>query len=224
MRMRVAGRLHSGVEGDACQDRPACGGGRAPASGRRRRRTTPSSSRRSACSYGRPARADSADARSARCRKPRSADRRRRRGSARGIPARTRRARSRQWTPTFSNTRPRIIAITPPPPGAPVWSVRCQGVRTKRPGRAVGQRRARRAGRFPAVEGGANVVAQLLEPGAGAVLAGGKRRRIGGGGCHRVDIRACTHKTCRRLRVEANIVSVQTSALIGPETVLAAGT
>ena len=38
-----------------------------------------------------------------------------------------------QCTPTFSNTRPCIIDMTPPPPGSPVWSVRCQGVRTKRP-------------------------------------------------------------------------------------------
>src|SRR5262249_18306068 len=37
-------------------------------------------------------------------------------------------------TPTFSNTRPFIIAMTPPPPGLPVWSVRRQGVRTNRPG------------------------------------------------------------------------------------------
>jgi hypothetical protein len=39
-----------------------------------------------------------------------------------------------QCTPTFSNSRPCIIDITPPPPpGLPVWSVRSQGVRTKRP-------------------------------------------------------------------------------------------
>ena len=37
-------------------------------------------------------------------------------------------------TPTFSNTRPAIRLMVPPPPGAPVWSVRCHGVRTKRPG------------------------------------------------------------------------------------------
>src|SRR6185437_16493695 len=43
-----------------------------------------------------------------------------------------------QCTPTFSNTRPCIIAMTPPPPGWPVWSVRFHGVRTKRPaGRAA---------------------------------------------------------------------------------------
>src|SRR5712672_3491433 len=39
-------------------------------------------------------------------------------------------------TPTFSNRRPVIIAITPPPPAAPVASVRVQGVRTKRPVRS----------------------------------------------------------------------------------------
>src|SRR5262245_4791043 len=38
------------------------------------------------------------------------------------------------WTPTFSNTRPCIIDITPPPPGAPLWSVRFQGVRVNTPG------------------------------------------------------------------------------------------
>ena len=37
-------------------------------------------------------------------------------------------------TPTFSNTRPRIIDMTPPPPGAPPWSLRSHGVRSKRPG------------------------------------------------------------------------------------------
>ncbi len=37
------------------------------------------------------------------------------------------------WTPTFSNTRPFIIDITPPPPGALVWSVRDHCVRTNRP-------------------------------------------------------------------------------------------
>jgi hypothetical protein len=56
-----------------CRDRPACAGGRAPASGRRRRRTTPWWSRPCACSCARPARAGSTDGRSARCRRPRSA-------------------------------------------------------------------------------------------------------------------------------------------------------
>ena len=37
-------------------------------------------------------------------------------------------------TPTFSNTRPRIIDMTPPPPGAPLWSLRSHGLRSKRPG------------------------------------------------------------------------------------------
>ena len=40
VRMLLAGGPHGGVEGDACRDRPACAGGRAPASGRRRRRTS----------------------------------------------------------------------------------------------------------------------------------------------------------------------------------------
>src|SRR4249919_3449900 len=51
-----------------------------------------------------------------------------------------------QCTPTFSKTRPCIIAITPPPPGAPPWSVRCHGVRTKRPA----ERSARGAFALPA--------------------------------------------------------------------------
>ena len=36
-------------------------------------------------------------------------------------------------TPTFSNTRPVINPMTPPPPGAPEGSGRSHGVRTKRP-------------------------------------------------------------------------------------------
>jgi len=40
------------------------------------------------------------------------------------------------WTPTFSNRRPRMSAMVPPPPGAPVWSVRAQGWRSNRPGPA----------------------------------------------------------------------------------------
>ena len=38
------------------------------------------------------------------------------------------------WQPTFSNTRPDISAMTPPPPSAPLFSLRVQGVFTKRPG------------------------------------------------------------------------------------------
>ena len=48
------------------------------------------------------------------------------------------------WTPTFSKTRPFICAMTPPPPVAPLWSVRCQGVLTKRPGAPVAKPGARR--------------------------------------------------------------------------------
>ncbi len=36
------------------------------------------------------------------------------------------------WMPAFSNTRPPIRLMVPPPPGAPAWSVRVHGVRTKR--------------------------------------------------------------------------------------------
>ena len=38
------------------------------------------------------------------------------------------------WQPTFSNTRPDISAMTPPPPSSPLFSLRAQGVLTKRPG------------------------------------------------------------------------------------------
>ena len=37
-------------------------------------------------------------------------------------------------TPTFSNTRPFITLMTPPPPSWPSSVGRCQGVRTNRPG------------------------------------------------------------------------------------------
>ncbi len=37
------------------------------------------------------------------------------------------------WMPAFSKTRPCSIAMVPPPPGSPVWSVRFHGRRTKRP-------------------------------------------------------------------------------------------
>ena len=106
----------------------ACAGGRAPASDRRRRRTTASSSPPCACSCGRPGRAGSTDGRSARCRPPRSAGPRRRRGSAPRNSGENSPWTVETWTPTFSKTRPCIIAMTPPPPSAPAWSVRCQGV------------------------------------------------------------------------------------------------
>ena len=38
------------------------------------------------------------------------------------------------WAPIFSNSRPRSIAMRPPPPGAPLASVRSQGSIVKRPG------------------------------------------------------------------------------------------
>ncbi len=38
------------------------------------------------------------------------------------------------WQPTFSNTRPDINDITPPPPSEPSGSSRLQAVRVKRPG------------------------------------------------------------------------------------------
>ena len=83
--------------------------------------------------------------------RPEARDRPRRRESARGTPARTRRCTVETCTPTFSKTRPCMIDMTPPPPGAPVWSVRCQGVRTKRPGRAIRERGARWQRHAPAL-------------------------------------------------------------------------
>ena len=71
-----------------------------------------------------------------------------------------------QCTPTFSNTRPRISDITPPPPGCPEWSVRLQGVRAKRPGARSAKRRVRRQRVLDRFERRADVVAQTLEPGA----------------------------------------------------------
>ena len=77
-----------------------------------------------------------------------------------------------QCTPTFSNTRPRISDITPPPPG-------CAGMVGALPWRAheTAGRRCRqaarsRAGRLPPPQGRADIVAQRLEPGARAGLAG----------------------------------------------------
>ena len=37
------------------------------------------------------------------------------------------------WQPTFSNTRPDIRAMTPPPPSVPSASALVHGVRVKRP-------------------------------------------------------------------------------------------
>src|ERR1700686_207755 len=58
-----------------------------------------------------------------------------------------------QCTPTFSNSRPRITLITPPPPGR---------IRIKRSRRVV----------FEPLEGPADVVAQALEPGSCPRFAG----------------------------------------------------
>ena len=67
------------------------------------------------------------------------------------------------WTPTFSNTRPCIMDISPPPPGAPVWSLRSQASRTNLPGGPVGVRAFDLA--LELLEFGAKSVAQLAEPG-----------------------------------------------------------
>ena len=69
------------------------------------------------------------------------------------------------WTPTFSKTRPCIIDMMPPPP---LPSSRCHGVRSKRPGAQTGQRPLHLV--LELLEGGADAVAQFLEPGAGARL------------------------------------------------------
>ena len=87
------------------------------------------------------------------------------------------------WMPAFSNTRPRIRLMTPPPPSAPP----CSSVIGARPGRAheacrrpVAERRARRQLRLEPLEGRAQLVAQRLEPGARALLL--LRQRIVGFG------------------------------------------
>ncbi len=96
-----------------------------------------------------------------------------------GIPARTRHARSRQCTPTFSNTRPFIIDITPPPPGLPEWSVRLPRRAHEAARRAVAQRRAGRQRILHGLERRADVVAQLLEPRARARLSRGDQGVFG---------------------------------------------
>ena len=74
------------------------------------------------------------------------------------------------WTPTFSNTRPRISAMTPPPPAAPPWSVRDQGFARE----AAGARRVRierpRGLVLEPLERRADAVAQRREPGRRVAL------------------------------------------------------
>ena len=110
----------------------------------------------------------------------------RRRGCPCGTRARTRRARSRQCTPTFSNTRPRIIDHH-------AAAARRAGVIGARPGlaleparRPVGMRHRLGQRVLQRLEGAADVVAQALEPGAGAVLAGFERVGVGKGRGHGV--------------------------------------
>ena len=67
-------------------------------------------------------------------------------------------------TPTFSKTRPRIIAIVPPPPPS-----RAHGLRSNRPGGPLGAGAG--IGVLDRLEFGADAVAQLLEPARGAFLA-----------------------------------------------------
>ena len=66
--------------------------------------------------------------------RPRSAGPDRSPGSGRGIRARTRRAPSRRGRRPSRTRGPRIIDMTPPPPGWPPWSWRSQGLRSNRPG------------------------------------------------------------------------------------------
>ena len=157
----VAGELHGLVEGDGVGIVLRCAGGRASASDRRRRRTIAATSPPCGCSCARPARWGSTDARSAKCRSPRSAGLPRRRASACGIRARIRRSTVEVWTPTFSKTRPCIIDMMPPPP---LPSSRCQGVLLEPAGRP----RCMRTGEviLDCLESRADAVAQRLEPGA----------------------------------------------------------
>ena len=79
------------------------------------------------------------------------------------------------WQPTFSNTRPRISAMTPPPPSLPSVSARVHGVRVKRPGAWPSHRGSAFGLVLDCFERGEQLVAQMLEPqrGARSLLAPG---------------------------------------------------
>ena len=142
--MRVAGRLHGGVEGERVgvllraprvEHRREVGAAAEPGF-RRHDEAGVHVHRRHV--------RDSADARSAKCREPKSADRPRRRGSHCGIPARTRRTRSRRArrpfrtrarasSPSRRRRQGRRLPAQHSTTLPPVWSVRCHAVRLNRP-------------------------------------------------------------------------------------------
>ena len=70
--------------------------------------------------------------------------------------------------------------MTPPPPGAPLWSVRSHGVRTKRPGARSESGAAVRKLVLQRLEGGADIVTQRLEPAPRGILVVLKSVRGGG--------------------------------------------
>ena len=112
-----------------------------------------------------------------------------RRGSGRGIPARTRRARSRCGRPP-SRTRGRAcMLISPPPPGAPLWSVRAPGLALESARR---RRPAGRTGRSPRPP------------------ASRRRRRSGPAGCGTRRSLGLAARRARRAQAEAcaGVVSV----------------
>ena len=174
--MGVAGLLHRGVETRPCPESVLRA---APVEHRGQIRAAAEpglgGDHDSGCSCARPGRAGSADGRSARCPTPRTAGRRRRPGYPCGIRARTRRTRSRRGRPTLLNTRPCSIDITPPLPGAPLWSVRLHGC--AQIGRARAQRRARRQCALQRLEVSRRISSLQLchEPSARPGLAGFQR-------------------------------------------------
>ena len=115
-------------------DHPPCGARRASASDPRRRRTMSWSCARAAYSYARSAHAGSTDGRSPKRRRPRSAGPCRRREFATRIRPGRRRERARNGRPFSRTGGLRSIAIRPPPPGAPLASVRSQDSMTNCPG------------------------------------------------------------------------------------------
>ena len=147
-----------------CPHPPACAADPARASGRRRRRTTICWSPPCACSCAPSARcgltgwaiSDTPEAQ------------KRGSSSAPGICLRNSGANSpctvEVWMPAFSNTRPPIRLMVPPPPRrAGLVGARPRRAHEAR-GRAVAQRRRRRQVRLHALERQAQVVAQGLEP------------------------------------------------------------
>ena len=83
------------------------------------------------------------------------------------------------WQPTFSNTRPDISDMTPPPPSLPSGSVRVQGVRVKRPAGSPGIEGRALGFVLDRLERRKHVVAQGLEPDPRALFSGLERCRIG---------------------------------------------